>query len=372
MDYTSQIELIDRIADLVEANKRNYAEKDFLRSMYTSGKLSGLTAALRFSGLQAEYGDWKADNACLRPGFLTIEGHELIKDCELQLDELAKLKREVIPKTRLTIYQINPDRDSSYVMFINYKHLEHLQGSPEIDSSIYDRVYTVEEHISNLGDVFRIFNREQPNDYCGRSLSVSDIVVIENSEVIRPGAYFCDSFGFDAVSFEADKTRDSPDYNLAEDNPGKVIIVKPEERPYMETMNTDLESLQAVVGGYIEAAYPYEDPVAIICNEEGKLNGMSYNRAIRDSDGYISDVIAGPMVIVGIGEENFCGLSHEMAEKYMNMFRAPEQFSYIGGRLVVTEAEPRKSSLEQQTAEAKEEAKAQWKADPIPQKEYSR
>ena len=109
-----------------------------------------------------------------------------------------------------------------------------------------------------------------------------------------------------------------------------------------------------------------------VCNDESELNGMPYNRAIWDSDGYISDVIAGPMVIVGLGEEDFCGLSHEMAEKYMNMFRVPEQFSYIGGRLVVTEAEPRKSSLEQHAAEAKEEAKAQWKADPIPQKDYSR
>lgn len=374
MDYNSQIELIDRISDLVESNKRNYQDRDFLRSMYTSGKISGLTAALRYSGIQAEYGDWKADNACLRPGYLTIEGHELIKDCELQLEDVVKLKREILPKTRLTIYQINPDRDGHDVMFINHKHLEQLQGSPEIDSSIYDRVYTVEEHISNLGDVFRIFNREQPADYCGRSLSVSDVVIIENSEVIQPGAYFCDSFGFDAVAFDADRALDSPDYNLAENKPSKVVIVKPEEPAYITEMGTDLASLQAAVGGYIEATYPYEDPVGIICNEEGKLNGMAYNRAIRDPDGFICDVIAGPMVVVGLGEEDFCGLSDEMAEKYAKLFRTPEQFSYIGGRLVVTEAETRKPTLEQQAAQAREQARAKWKTEPSPDKgkDYTR
>ena len=48
-------------------------------------------------------------------------------------------------------------------------------------------------------------------------------------------------------------------------------------------------SFAAYVGNlpYIEAIYPYEDPVALVCNEEGKLEGLPLNRALRDEDGDI-------------------------------------------------------------------------------------
>ena len=42
--------------------------------------------------------------------------------------------------------------------------------------------------------------------------------------------------------------------------------------------------MQAVVGGNIEALYPFEEAVSIICNEEGKINGLPLNRAVyRDA-----------------------------------------------------------------------------------------
>ena len=77
-----------------------------------------------------------------------------------------------------------------------------------------------------------------------------------------------------------------------------------------------LESLQHEVGGYIEAVYPFEDPVAVICNEEGKYNGMTLNRALRDENGEIYDVLAGQFIIAGLGEESFDSLSEELIEKY--------------------------------------------------------
>ena len=43
--------------------------------------------------------------------------------------------------------------------------------------------------------------------------------------------------------------------------PGKSAVV-------MRIQNT-LEAKQAFVGGYIQAVYPFDDPVAIVCNEEG-------------------------------------------------------------------------------------------------------
>ena len=56
-----------------------------------------------------------------------------------------------------------------------------------------------------------------------------------------------------------------------------VLYVKPGEKPKRIEIENDLEALQRAVGGYIEAVYPYEDPVALIVNEEGKLNGLLLN-----------------------------------------------------------------------------------------------
>ena len=65
----------------------------------------------------------------------------------------------------------------------------------------------------------------------------------------------------------------------------RVLKVEPYQLPEVKEIDSGLSSLQHEVEGWIEATYPFEDPVAIICNEEGKLNGMEYNRAIRDENG---------------------------------------------------------------------------------------
>lgn len=52
-----------------------------------------------------------------------------------------------------------------------------------------------------------------------------------------------------------------------------------------------LKSMQEAVGGTIQALYPFEEPVALICNDEGKLLGLPLNRALRDEEGRIYDII---------------------------------------------------------------------------------
>lgn len=49
----------------------------------------------------------------------------------------------------------------------------------------------------------------------------------------------------------------------------KVLMVEPGKSPYAAEIESGLKSLQAAVGGDIQAVYPYEDPVALICNDEG-------------------------------------------------------------------------------------------------------
>ena len=59
-----------------------------------------------------------------------------------------------------------------------------------------------------------------------------------------------------------------------------VLIVEPGKEPYVKEIDSRLESLQHEVGGCIEAIYPYEDPVALVCNEEGKLEAVSYTHLL--------------------------------------------------------------------------------------------
>lgn len=85
----------------------------------------------------------------------------------------------------------------------------------------------------------------------------------------------------------------------------EVLLVEPGKEARLAEIGSDLKSLQAAVGGYIEAAYFFDDPVALICNEEGKVYGLPYNRAVRDEAGKVQDIIAGPFFVCGLGEDDF-------------------------------------------------------------------
>lgn len=112
-----------------------------------------------------------------------------------------------------------------------------------------------------------------------------------------------------------------------------VLSVKPLREPCVITIPNKLRTLQDQVGGMIEAVYPFEDPVAIILNEEGKLNGSMPNRGLYDSNGNLYDVIAGTFLIVGLSEEDFCSLSEELSAKYMEKYKVPERMALINGRI---------------------------------------
>ena len=125
-----------------------------------------------------------------------------------------------------------------------------------------------------------------------------------------------------------------------------VLVVEPEKAPYTKDLGTDLKSMQETVGGYIQAVYPYEEPVAVIVNEEGKLQGLPLNRVLRDEAGKPYDVIAGTMLVVGLGEEDFCSLSEDLMQKFTEKFKIPEQFLSIGGKLVVLPMESQPEILD--------------------------
>ena len=101
----------------------------------------------------------------------------------------------------------------------------------------------------------------------------------------------------------------------------RILIVEPRKRPRRADIPHTLRDMQQIVGGYIEIIYPFNDPVALVCDEEGKLKGYELNRAIVGKD-----IIAGTFFLAGVGEEDLTDLSDELAEKYEALFRSPQVF----------------------------------------------
>ena len=114
-----------------------------------------------------------------------------------------------------------------------------------------------------------------------------------------------------------------------------VLVVEPGEVPYVKEIDSGLESLQSEVDGWIEAIYPFEDPVAVICNEEGKLNGLPLNRAIiSEETSDVIDIIASKFLVVGLTDDNFGSLTDEQIKTFSQKFRYPESFMQFGRQII--------------------------------------
>ena len=130
-----------------------------------------------------------------------------------------------------------------------------------------------------------------------------------------------------------------------------VLLVEPHEHPKVIEARTGLEDLQQLGGGDIEVVYPFEDNVGLIVNEEGKINGLPLNRALRDEKGEIYDVIAGSFLVTGLTEDSFGSLTQEQIGKFEDLFHQPEVFMRMGRSIMAIPL------LEEQLA-ARENAKA--------------
>ena len=116
----------------------------------------------------------------------------------------------------------------------------------------------------------------------------------------------------------------------------KVVICEPGQYARIAEIEPTLKAEQEIVGGLIDCVYPWpNDMAALVCNDEGKLNGLPLNRALEDYD-----VIAGTFFICGISGENFCSLTEEQTARYLQKFRAPEVFAQTPYGLLRMRATP--------------------------------
>lgn len=97
------------------------------------------------------------------------------------------------------IYQLKPNR----IAQLGFRSLAETSHSVDVDHH-YHLVYEDELDIESdnlfvaLEELFRIFNIDHPADFRGHSLSVSDIVKLDNKY------YFCQSFGWEEIENEED------------------------------------------------------------------------------------------------------------------------------------------------------------------------
>ena len=117
----------------------------------------------------------------------------------------------------------------------------------------------------------------------------------------------------------------------------RVIVVEPTETPAVRDIGSDLEFMQQIVGGSIEAVYPFEEPVTLICNEEGKLLNLPLNRALRDENGAVYDIISGTFFLCAAppDSDRFESLSDQQVRTYLERFAMPEMILNVGGDLFV-------------------------------------
>ena len=169
------------------------------------------------------------------------------------------------------------------------------------------------------------------------------------SEQWNAGDHVLDADNFVDVQFESNEGKELTAEKVP-DNTIEVLLVEPGQYPRVERISPDLASMQKAVDGYIQAVYPYDDPVALICGEEAKLEGKTLNRALRDEDGEIYDIIDGKFFICGLGEEDFSSLPKELQKKYEDKFRQPEVFLKMGSRIMSIPTDPAKTSTKSKAA----------------------
>ena len=99
----------------------------------------------------------------------------------------------------------------------------------------------------------------------------------------------------------------------------KVLVIEPQKPCRVQEID-GLPDMQQLVGGDIEAVYPFQEPVALVCNSEGKLLGLPMNRPLLDKDYLPYDIIRGTFFVAGLGQEEFISLTDEQIQRYKSLY----------------------------------------------------
>lgn len=99
----------------------------------------------------------------------------------------------------------------------------------------------------------------------------------------------------------------------------KILVVEPQKPCRVQEINS-LADMQRIVGGDIEAVYPFQELVAVVCNADGKALGLPMNRPLLDKDYLPYDIIRGTFFVAGLGQEDFISLTDEQIQRYKSLY----------------------------------------------------
>lgn len=117
----------------------------------------------------------------------------------------------------------------------------------------------------------------------------------------------------------------------------RIIYIETGKKPVVRRIKKSLREMQKLIGGHIEAIYPFNDTVALICNDEGKLMGLPLNRGLKHPEtGELYEIIAGDFFICGapVDSDEFAGLSDTQVETYLKLFHSPEVFMWENDKII--------------------------------------
>lgn len=106
-----------------------------------------------------------------------------------------------------------------------------------------------------------------------------------------------------------------------------VLVVEPGIRPYEKEIN-GLRDMQKLVGGHIQAIYPFQDNAALVCNEEGIFQNLEFNRSVPERS---YGGVFGTFFVCGLGEEDFTSLTPEQVKTYTERFKKAEILIAMNG-----------------------------------------
>lgn len=153
---------------------------------------------------------------------------------------------------RIKVHQIDNKLDRYNTGFRSYDSV--LKTAGRVDPSIYKTVYDGNVDADNLEAIYTLCNTDHPVGYNGHSMSVGDVVELEDGS-----CHFCDSFGFKELK-DFDTSKVAPIVGH------RMLVIEPHKAPYEMTIPDGLDPLQQAVKGYIEATYPFDDNAFIIGN----------------------------------------------------------------------------------------------------------
>ncbi len=100
----------------------------------------------------------------------------------------------------------------------------------------------------------------------------------------------------------------------------KVLIVEPMKPCEAREIPDTLVAMRDIVGGDIDATYPFTEPVAVVFNAQGKLLGLPYNRPLMNESGLPYDIVCGTFFLAGVGAEDFVSLTDDQIQRYKSLY----------------------------------------------------